>query len=315
VAGVTLFLEVLMGLVLKERLPHDRLSPHRETHHPASKRIQLAAMASIPVAILFGAIAFVMANLGWALLMASVPFLVPGIMSAREERQIRRREDDYAAFIRSVGAAAAARGGGVREVLAQVQANRLGALAGPVRDLYRRLAWRLDDERAWQRFGEESGSRLIDAFTSMFVEGLRSGGKPGRISRILSDNMLRIQALRASRRATAGTFRGLLLGLSAGLGLVLFMGTGVFANLQDLFAGQADVIASTGILDIHANGNQQMTYNVLLTLLALHGIAAALYYKLVEGGRADGAMLYVTLHVWMGVGTGILVHHKLPGLV
>lgn len=314
-AGLTAFLEVLLGVLLRERLPHDRLIPNREVRSPIERRIQKWFVFSLGVAGAVGIVVFFLFGTAPAILAASLPLVIPGIVASREEKAIRDREADYPAFMRSVGAAAAARGGAIRDVLGNVQANNLGALTMPVRDLHRRLMWRVDDKAAWRRFGEQTGSRLVDSFTNMFVQGIASGGKPGPISDIISDNMLQILALRTTRRATAGAFRGLLLGLTVGLSIVLFMGSGIFATITATFSTYGDILAEQGLFAIQSPDSTRIAQQILVALMAVHGVACGVFYKLVEGGRLEGATIHVVGQVWAGVATSILVTAALPKLL
>lgn len=311
VAGLTVLLELLLGVVLVERLPHDELSPTRPLRTRFERRLQLTLLASAAASVLAGTVAFLLWGFGFALLAAAAPMVVPGVVAAREEMAIRRREADYPAFIRSLGAAAAARGGAIRGVLGNIQANNLGDLTGPVRALHRRLMWQVDDRRAWRSFGEQTESRLIDSFSDMFVQGIAAGGKPGPISAIISQNMLDVLSLRTSRRATAGSFRGLLVGLGVGLAFVLLMGSGILAKLTATFA------ASGGLLQEHLFNlvpatDIGLSQQVLLALVAVHGVAAGVFFELVQGGRIEGAALHAAVNVGTGVATGLLVLWGLP---
>jgi archaeal flagellar protein FlaJ len=313
-AGLTILLEIMMGLVLVERLPKDRLTPFRPLRTPFQRRLQTIFFASLATSLVVGALVAWRFGFGFGLLAAALPMLVPGVYADREEKAIRQREADYPALMRSLGAAATARGGAVRNVLGNLLANNLGALTQPVRELHRRLMWRVDDHRSWRAFGENTESRLIDSFTDMFVQGIGAGGKAGPISEIISKNMLDILSLRASRRATAGTFRGLLLGLGAGLAAVLFMGSGIIANLTDTFDVGGDVLVEQGLFTLPAPGHTELAQNILLVLLLVHGIAAGIFFELVQGGRIEGASLHAALNVAVAVAAGMLVLWGLPSL-
>lgn len=314
-ALLTVFLEVMLGVLLRQRLPHDRLTPFRAVPTAAEKRLRLFLLAGFAGAAALGLLGFVLFGTGPAILIACLPLAVPGFLASRQEVAIRAREADYPAFIRSVGAAAAARGGAIRDTLGSVQANNLGALTVPVRDLHRRLMWRVDDKAAWRSFGQETGSRLIDSFTAMFVQGVSAGGKPGPISDIISSNMLKLLALRTTRRATAGAFRGLLIGLTVGLAAVLFLGFGIFSSITTTFASFGDVLSQQGLFTPQPASAMALSQTALLVLLGLHGFACGIFYKLVEGGRIEGATLHVVAQVWAGVAAALLVGSVLPGLL
>lgn len=315
IAGFTLVMEILMGVTLQDRLPHDRLSPTRQIQSPFDRKMRLILMISGAASVTLGLLGFIFIDLGMAILFAVLPLGVPGYFANREEKAIRQRENDFPAFIRSLGAAAAARGGAIRGVLGNIQANNLGALTMPVRDLHRRLMWKVDDRRTWRTFGEQTASRLIDTFTAMFVEGIGSGGKPASISKIISDNMLKILALRTARRATAGTFRSALIGIGVGLAVVLFMGSGIFGSLTANFATFADVLEAQGLFHLEPASATATAQLILYGLMVVHGVAAGLFFKLVEGGRIEGAAMHMAINTGAGVLTGYVVLKLTPGLL
>ncbi len=315
VCGLAVFIEVMLGIMLRERIPTDRLLPNRDIDTREERHIKIATMAGFGAAVVIAGLTYAMYSLPVALMAGVVPLIVPGIMATRSEQRIRQREDDFPAFIRSLGAAAAARGGGIRDVMEHVQTNKLGALTESVQALYRRLAWHIDDTRAWSRFGAQTGSRLVDSFTDMFVHGIRSGGKPGIISQIISDNMIHIMGLRTNRRATAGAFRGVLLGLAGGMSVVLFVGAGVFGSLVGLFGESADLLAEQGLLEINPNQDMSGISLLLFGVVAVHAAASALFFKQVEGGRTAACLLWVAIHMWLGVGVAVMVEKGLPNFV
>lgn len=315
IAGFTLVMEILMGVTLQDRLPRDRLSPTRAIQSPFDKKMRKVLIASGAASVVLAVATFFLFDLGLAIVAAVIPLGAPGFFANREEKAIRQRENDYPAFIRSLGAAAAARGGAIRGVLGNIQANNLGALTVPVRDLHRRLMWKVDDRRTWRSFGEQTASRLIDTFTAMFVEGIGAGGKPAPISHIISDNMLKILALRTTRRATAGTFRSALIGIGVGLAVVLFMGSGIFGSLTANFASFADVLEAQGLFHLEPPSAVVTAQLILYGLMVVHGVAAGLFYKLVEGGRIEGAAMHMAINTAAGVLTGYLVLKVTPSLL
>ncbi len=315
VALIAVVLEILMGIILKERIPVDKLMPNRDISTKEETRIKIAAIVAGLAAALFFAAGWYLHSIPVGFIAAVFPLLVPGFLAARSEKNIRQREEDFPAFIRSLGAAAAARGGGIRDVMEHVQTNKLGALTESVQALYRRLSWHIDDARAWSRFGAQTGSRLVDSFTDMFVHGIRSGGKPGVISQIISDNMISIMGLRTNRRATAGAFRGVLLGLAGGMSLVLFVGAGIFGSLIGLFGDSADVLAEQGLLELDPDQDTSLVSTLLFIVIAVHAAASAVFFKQVEGGRVTASFTWVAIHMWLGIGIGMLVEQNLPNLV
>ncbi|MGB1586710.1 MAG: hypothetical protein ACPHID_06665, partial [Thermoplasmatota archaeon] len=255
------------------------------------------------------------AGTGFSLAAGVTPLALAGWTAGKLEEKIKRREDNYAAFIRSLGAATAARGGSVREVLASVKTHNFGPLTGLVENLYARLTWRIDDNGAWKWFSAESGSHLIDAFTDMFIEGIKSGGDASLVGDIISDNVVRILNLRKARYSTAGTFRGTLYGLTASLAFVLFLGVGILSSLGDIFAVTQDVSTADDNLQaiaVNFDFDLNLIRDLVLTLLVLHGFMAAGMLKMVDGGAYTSGLLALVILVWVAVGLASLSEYILP---
>ena len=314
--GFILFMEVLLAFVLKMRTPADRLWHAVKIMTGERRRLRrhllIGAGASIvimPTLLLLGV------GTGVSLAAGVTPLALGGWTAGKLEEKIKRREDNYAAFIRSLGAATAARGGSVREVLASVKTHNFGPLTGLVENLFARLTWRIDDNGAWKWFSAESGSHLIDAFTDMFIEGIKSGGDAARVGDIISDNVVRILNLRKARYSTAGTFRGTLYGLTASLAFVLFLGVGILASLGDIFAVTQEVSTADENLQaiaVNFDFDLDLIRDLVLTLLVLHGFMAAGMLKMVDGGAYTSGLLSLVILVWTAVGLASMSEYILP---
>jgi archaeal flagellar protein FlaJ len=66
------------------------------------------------------------------------PLAYTGFLVGREEEKVKRRDDNFAAFIRSLGASTSARGGQVTETLRHLQTHDFGPLTPDIRRLYNR---------------------------------------------------------------------------------------------------------------------------------------------------------------------------------
>jgi flagellar protein FlaJ len=236
------------------------------------------------------ALAFFSSKLAIAILIAIglTPLLYTGMLVGREEEKVKRRDDNFAAFIRSLGASAAARGGQVTETLRHLQTHDFGPLTTDIRNLYARLNLRVNDEMAWDYFSAECGSNIIEKFSRMFVEGVKAGGKPDQIGKIISDNFVSIVTLRKSRYQTAGSFKGLLYGLVAGMAFSLFIGVGIISMLKKIFAGidlGADANVSQFASFLHFSANIPLIAFMIIVLLLVHSMASGLMIHMADGGN------------------------------
>ncbi len=291
--GFILFMEVLLAFVLRIRTPADRLWHKTKIETAERRRLKVVMQVSAAMSILLLVVLYLVGvPTGISYAIAVLPLIVPGRMALGMEEDIKRREDNYAAFVRSMGASLSSRGGSLREVLSSVKTHNFGPLTEIVNRLYSRLTWRIDDSKAWKYFAAESGSQLVDAFTDMFIEGVHSGGSADRVGGIISENVVRILNLRKARYSTAGTFRGTLYGLTASMAFVLFLGVGILGTLGDLFAltGSADIDTEVSAVDINFDFDINLVTDLVITLMVVHGLMAALMYKMVDGGSFQAGL-------------------------
>lgn len=301
-------MELLLIFVLKLRVPADRLWHQLKIPTLERSRIRALFFGGLIVSALLAAILFPLVPLPLGINLAIVvsPLAATGIYASSIEAKIKRREDNYGAFTRSLGASIAARGGSMREVLRKVKQHNFGPLTNLVNKLYARLAWRLDDPMAWKWFAAESGSHLVDNFSEMFVEGVRTGGKPDVVGEIISDNVVRILNLRRSRYSMAGTFRGLLLGLTASMAFVLFIGVAVLGVLGDLFSGTAASTNDLNPVSVSFTVDTGLLTLLLTWILLFHCLMAAFMLKMVDGGSPYAGLATFVLMFWLSMGVALL---------
>lgn len=303
--GILFFFMLMEGLllmVLKFRVPAEHVWHRLPILTPERLRLRVAASVSVAAFLLFTIVLLPLFILPVPVViaLAATPMGAAGVYIKRLEDRVKRREENYPAFIRSVGAAAAARGGSLHEVLRKIKYHNFGPLTAMVQNLYARLTWRLFDAKAWKRFSAESGSDLINSFNDMFVEGVSSGGKPDQVGEIISDNVVRILNLRRGRYSTAGTFRGLLIGITASMAFVLFIGVGILGVLGDLFTGVAATGGDLNPVDVNIGvSGIEFISAILFLLLVLHALVAMFALKMVDGGMPAAGFGTFALMVWM----------------
>lgn len=325
VLGFVLFLEIILLFVLKARTPEDQL--HYELDIPTREK-GLIMRATAAGAVATGLLIFILVlatplPVGVAFAIGTIPLLPVGMLAKGYENRIKRREENYSAFIRSLGASAASKGGSPREVLKQVKTHNFGPLTDMVENLYARLTWRLNDPLAWKYFSAESGSKLVESFNDMFIEGISFGGKPDQIGEIISDNVVRILNLRKARYSTAGTFRGMIIGMTASMAFVMFIGVGILGVMSQFFdttqdvaeqaaidenvtaendalAGEVREIQQVGFLaDI--NADVELLQTLVLVLIFIHCFIAGVALKLVDGGSIPAGFDAFVIMLWLAI--------------
>lgn len=300
-----IFIEMLVLFLFRFRVPADHLWHDLpiSTHHRRMTRVLLVGMTFLGI-VLFALTWPWPLPLGIKVAIAVTPLGAVGLYIEVEERRIKRREDNYGAFIRSVGSSVESRGGNFREVLRRILTHDFGPLSQMVRNLYARVTWRLYDLLAWRHFAAESGSHVVSRFNEMLVESIRAGGKGGATGAIISENVVRILNLRRGRYATAGLLRGLLLGLTASVAFTLFIGVGVLEVLSNLLGTGVDD-PTVNPITLHFDANVEVIENLLLVVILVHALAGAMMLKVVDGGHYAGGLASFVLFVWIGVALGI----------
>lgn len=301
--GLVLFLEVLFLILLVARVPNDALWTQLKDRIGLRKELDLHLPLTLALCVLAGVAAwrFLSLDAPFLFAVAVTPLALLGFTVARHESLIRRKDDNYHAFVRSLGASTSARGGSPRTVLKRLHHHDFGPLTKDVKALYRRLHMRLGEQEAWDRFSNETASNLIEKFTAMFVEGINAGGDAEEIGLIVSDNAVKILGLRKHRHQTAQGFRGMLLGLTAGIAGSLFLGVGLMEVLGGLFssglAGEAEAVAGIGLDLGHVESGIMGT--VVTIIVVIHVFVAAGMMSLVSGGSRYLVAAYVPLFAWI----------------
>lgn len=312
-------LQVAFVVVLNATVPPDPVWADLGEESPLWERIELplpmaiAASAALAVVLL----TYPIVPIHLAIPVAASPTVIPGLLARLEEGRVKRRDDAYPAFVRSLGTSAAARGGDEREVLRNLRHHDFGPLTDNIRSLFSRLQLRIDDEASWSYFTTEAGSQLVERFTSMYDEAVAAGGQPDVIGRIISDNMVNIVGLRKRRYQKAGSFRGTLFGIAAAMAFALFVGVGILGMLTELFQGLSSV--GSGPIDvptiIHTSAANVPQLELLVVgLLVGNAAISSLMVRLIDGGARLRAFEDFPLLLWVSFLVALIASRVLSGL-
>lgn len=187
----------------------------------------------------------------WGLIILAIPFtpfMIPALIERREEGMVLRRDAAYPEFIRALGGTAQAR---VAEPSATVRALRgidFGTLDDPIERLERRLATRINSDRAWDFFSSETNSSVISRFNRIYIEGSQTSGQPAATADLVSRTTGNILSLRVRRTVSASTMWGTALGLLIAAVTSLNVTIAVVLELGDAIGGIASGVGE-GTLD------------------------------------------------------------------
>jgi flagellar protein FlaJ len=247
------------------------------------------------------------------------PWLVPGRYINVEEDRIKRRDDNYAAFLRSLGAAVAATSKDITVPLGKLRRHDFGPLSRNIDDLYKRLSLRILRPQAWEYYSAESLSELISKFTEMYVEGVKAGGSPKKVSQIISENFLKIVGLRKLKYASSDTLVLMLYGLGMAVSFVLYftlvamvnfnhLGINLQRELASAGEGGATISQSVGFLTINlSNFSFTLFGGLVLLMLAAHSLLSSVMTRIISGGHRAGALWHFVLIFWSAAIVGVLV--------
>jgi flagellar protein FlaJ len=247
------------------------------------------------------------------------PLTISGYKALIEERDIKKKEDRYPAYMRSLGISAAARGGVAREALAKLRHHDFGPLTKHINDLYKRLAMRVDEIRSWKFFNAEVGSDLISKFSDMYVRGTLAGAKPKEASSIVSTNFIKMLQLRKKRYQASSTLIYILYGVTVTLAITVFM-TIYTVDWVVQFAykmphtpefnlgNMIPVLANPGIFDIPG------LVNLGLLLVIINAFICATIIRFASAGHSVNFLLHFVGLVWVGTIIAILTEYVMKML-
>ncbi len=249
------------------------------------------------------------------LAVSSTPLLIVGFLGERIEKLIMERDRAYPAFVRSLGSTLYAQGTSVPNAVKSLLVHDLGPLNKLIQNLYKRLALRIDANKAWQYFSGESGSNLITQFNNIFYESLYLGGDPIKISEVVSKNFLRQLSLRKLRLQVASSLRGALYGALLGFVGTLYISFAVANTLANVFNSVYDENIRqgqfAGLISSLIPSQPMISENVVMlhlgVIVIIHSFFSSFMLKMIDGGTKFSMFLDFVLMLWIGAITVMVV--------
>ncbi|MDK2869878.1 MAG: archaeal flagellar protein FlaJ [Pyrococcus sp.] len=298
--------EVGALLVIKYRMPEDPIWAEVNIRTPRTAKIRKALTLSILLVPVVGLAYFLFIRprfsipTPFVIAMILTPLAYVGNVVRKEEEAIFRKDENFPAFIRSLSSSLAASGASLLLVLKYLSAHDFGTLTEDIKALYKRLAIRVDQDRAWSYFIAETGSWLVGMFSEIFRESLRLGAEPDYVGKVISRNFERIVRLRRKRQQSISNFIGIILGLTGAFAFSLAASFQVAVSINDLFS-QLQVPAEYIGEIIHVippSGMQLLTIS-MFTLMILHSLLSAVAIKIADGGHLLASLYYFTILLWV----------------
>jgi flagellar protein FlaJ len=238
------------------------------------------------------------------------PLIIPGYYATKTEELIKKREMFYPAFIRSLGTSTAGTGKETTFALKKLRFYKFGPLTDNINDLYKRLALRIDKRLAWKTFGSETGSDLISKFNDLYVDGTEVGGNAKKISRIISENFLRMLSLRKKRFLAASTTSGILYGSMIFIAFPLYILIWVISIMNNMFAEIAPISQEYSFLGMFSGAmiSLQTLRIIMFSLVMAHVVVATAIKKVVSASSNVKVLYDAVIMTWVGAVTSVITY-------
>jgi len=248
------------------------------------------------------------------------PLIWPSIFVMDKEGDIIKRDQQYPAFIRSLGGSVGARSRSYALPLKKLRIHDFGPLKKNIDDLYKRLTVRIKTERAWEYFAAETLSELISKFNEMYVEGSKTGDTK-KISNLISDNFVRLNGLRELKYESGSTYLWMLYGLTVSMSFLMFFGLYIVEEFTLLFRDlqmPREGAEQSGLFFFQFNESLASIPVLWLTcciVLVLHCAFSALMVKTITGSHKVTAGLHFVGMMWASTITAIVVMYLAQALM
>ncbi|ALM75363.1 archaellar assembly protein FlaJ [Thermococcus barophilus] len=318
VFAIILAAEIGILLVIKYRMPEDPIwAESRGIETERDRRIKRAylysALLVVIMALLYITVLRPRFSIPEPFVIALIltPLIYAGKVIEKEEKSIFRKDENFAAFIRSLSSSLAASGSSLVMVLKYLSAHDFGSLTEDIRALYRRLAVRVDRERAWDFFIAGTGSWLVGIFSEIFREAIRMGAEPDYVGKIISRNFERLVRLRRKRQQSMASFIGIIYGLTGAFAFSLAASFQVAVSINNLFGKLQVPTEYVGdIIHVIPPTGLQFVMYIMLALMILHSLLSAMAIKIADGGHLGMSLYYFVILLWI-FATGMYLGQRL----
>jgi len=317
VISLFVMIELLYIYYIKKLLPKDEVWHNMKIRPEVDKKLRYIIPISIFIALFLALVMVYIFNVTSSSLIISVsifPLIIPGLIIFQAEETVKRCEDNFDGFIRSVSASSAAVGGSVEYSINMLRKHDFGPLTKYINILYKRLKIRIDKIKAWTYFAGEIGSNLIFKFTEMWINGTSLGGNPSKISKIISDNFVKMNSLRKYRYQTASNMTGVLYGLAVVITFTLYLALGIMEMMNDMFENLI-LPAEINIPLIVSNYNISLMEFFIIVVIVCHAFISSLMISVIGGSHRYSFFLHFIILIWVTTITSYIAGVVIGGLL
>jgi archaellum biogenesis protein FlaJ (TadC family) len=229
-------------------------------------------------------------------------------------------ERNFLSFLPSLGSIASMRGGKINESVYYLSRKDYGVLTNHIKNLYKRLRTRINDDSSWEWFGVDTGSNHIQRSSEMFRQATSASANPQKASRMISENIRKIRDLRVKKLAVVNTSAALFAGITFGIAFSSYTSLVIARHLNEiLLEGMAGNPFEGTTINVGAILNAvhpQMftnTFIVLFLVLVIHSFMMALTVRTLRGSHVSVTLLYFVPFVWVVSVTSVAITNVLGG--
>jgi len=325
--------EGMLLYLLKAMVPQDEIWHVTGEKGDLEEKLDRLFKISLIGSIALGAILFIgkfnlqlpffeMLSLELIVAIALTPLLITGIMVFREEQIISRKERNFLGFLPALGSISTMRGGKINDSVYYLSEKDYGVLTRHIRDLYRRLRTRINDNVAWEWFGVDTGSNFIQRSSEMFREATYAAANPRNVARMISENMRKIRDLRVKKLTIVNTSVALFGGITFGISFAIYISLIIGRELNTIVESTGNPFgeiegASIGsnILNYIAPELYDQNFIIIFVVLVIHCIMMALTLKVLRGSHRYVTFLYFVPFVWVVAITSFVVEVNFGGML
>lgn len=297
--------EAVLVYGIKIVLPNDPLWHDTGIKSDVQKKIDrnymMAGTASAAIAAaIFGTGYYTIIPIYFILPLVITPLAYPSYVGSKYERKVSKNDDMFGSFIRSLSGSASARGNIVIDALKAIVLHDFGVLTKDVRNLYKRLKYRVNSITAWKYFSSDTGSHLIEVFSGTFVESIELGADADLAGEVVARNFDRVVRMRRRRHATAQSYIGVLYGITGGLAFSLGISFGVLKLINSIFSTfNATDLNNFGIFVGQPASSIMLVEIFIAMILYIHSFIAGFALKIADGGKTIFGLYHAVIMSWI----------------
>ena len=249
------------------------------------------------------------------------PLMISGIKVYLEENKISRKERNFLGFIPALGSISTMRGGKINDSVYYLSKKDYGVLTKHIRDLYKRLRTRIDDNASWEWFGVDTCSNYIQRSSEMFREATFAAANPRRASTMIAENIRKIRNLRVKKLTIINTSIALFGGITFGISFAIYISLVIGRHLNEImietgspFSGLEQVNVGSILYTIDPNLYEN-NFIIIFFVLVIHCFLLAFTLKMLRGSHKYLTLLFFIPFVWIVSITSFIVEEGLGGML